>query len=68
MRPHFEGMMNYTAGDPVLDDGTVLGTSGPLQVSQQALHWSVLACISDDGLSQVAARFLGLDHAREYWD
>lgn len=42
MRPHFERLMDYTAADPVLPDGTRLGTGGPLEVTRQAMQWPVL--------------------------
>ena len=42
MRPHFERLMDYTAGDPTLPDGSRLGVGGPLEVTRQALQWPVL--------------------------
>ena len=42
MRPHFERQMKYTAATPVLADGSMLGTDGPLEVTRQAMSWRVL--------------------------
>ena len=42
LRPHFERLVNYTAGPPVLPDGTALGTGGPLEVTKQVTSWAIL--------------------------
>lgn len=42
MRPHFDRIIDYQAGDPMGPDGFRRGTGGPLTVSRQRLSWQVL--------------------------
>lgn len=42
MRPHFESLINYKAGDVVGPDGFKRGTDGPMVISSQRLSWKVL--------------------------
>ncbi|CAK0808507.1 unnamed protein product [Prorocentrum cordatum] len=67
MRPHFDRLMDYQAGERVGPDGRARGSGGPQTVSRQRLSWDVLDRFADACVAAGIPRRTSTTPLRRAW-